>query len=206
MNALPVATLTATLLIAATPYSKDVNAAARLQRCQGEDGSVLYTDKACGALGVKATPFPRELITRIAFADALPTNGDAKRPAPVARRSLANGCARTPTQLAMDLRGAFALGDVNRIAESYHWTGLSHKQGQRIMARLDQLSSKPISNVHYFSAQIGSAGLDGYADADTGNAHAGNAGVMQVTFGTGASASMNDFDVEKNSDCYFIRF
>lgn len=29
---------------------------------------------------------------------------------------------------------------------------------------------------------------------------------MQLKFGTGASTSVTDFDVEKYSDCYFIRF
>ncbi|MEO6366194.1 MAG: hypothetical protein ABIO38_09145, partial [Luteimonas sp.] len=133
MNALPVATLATALLLAATPYSHGVSAATGLQRCQTQDGTVLYTDKACGVLGAAAKPISAELITRIAREEALSNvqpstdlgQDDLAATEAAGRRSLAGGCARTPTQLAMDLRGAFALGDVNRIAESYHWTGLS---------------------------------------------------------------------------------
>ena len=70
------------------------------------------------------------------YADAAMPLACDRRAHPVSRRGPGSGCARTPTQLAMDLRGALALGDVNRIAESYHWVGMSNKQGQRIMDRL----------------------------------------------------------------------
>ena len=48
----------------------------------------------------------------------------------IARRSAAAGCARTPTQLSMDLHGSLALGDVNRLAESYHWVGMTQAQSK----------------------------------------------------------------------------
>lgn len=208
MNVIPLATLAAALLIGATPYSQPVNAGPALQRCLTADGTVLYTDKACRALGAAATPVSGEFKARIArdasTSDALDDADMAIRT--VGRRSLSGGCARTPTQLSMDLRGAFALGDVNRIAESYHWTGLSNKEGHRIMGRLDRLADKRISDVHYFNAQIQTAGLDGYELASASNSYGGSAGVMQVTFGDGASTSVSDFDVEKYSGCYFIKF
>lgn len=219
MNALPVATLAAALMIAATPYSQPVNAGAGLQRCQTQDGTVLYTDKACGVLGASATPISAELITRIAREEAMsnaqPSDESGQdnlaMTAAAGRRSLAGGCARTPTQLAMDLRGAFALGDVNRIAESYHWTGLSHEDGKRIMQRLEQFIDNRVSDVDYFNAQIQTVGVDGFgADANalasTASTFGGSAGVMQVRFGTGASTSVADLDVEKYSGCYFVKF
>lgn len=219
MNALPVATLAAALMIAATPYSQPVNAGAGLQRCQTQDGTVLYTDKACGALGADTTPISAALFTRIAREeaqfDAQPGDEFGQREiamtAAAGRRSLSGGCARTPTQLAMDLRGAFALGDVNRIAESYHWTGLSHQDGKRILQRLEQFADRRVSDVDYFNAQIQTVGVDGFgaeahALASTANTYGGSAGVVQVRFGTGASTSVTDLDVEKYSDCYFVRF
>ena len=218
MNAVPLATLAAAFLIAATPYSQPASAGTALQRCQTQDGTVLYTDKACGALGAEATPISAELVTRIAREEAMSNaqpspefGNDALMTSGGGRRSLAAGCARTPTQLAMDLRGAFALGDVNRIAESYHWAGLSHEDGKRIMARLDQYTDRNVSDIDYFNAQISSAGtgdFSGATFAGTAYAHAtgGNAGVMQVRFGTGASTSVTDFDVQKYSGCYFVKF
>ncbi|MCY7353914.1 MAG: hypothetical protein LH470_02305 [Lysobacter sp.] len=214
MKTLPLATLAATLMLAATPYSQPVNAGTALQRCQGADGTVMYTDKACGALGATATPISGGLMSRIAREEAMSGNTDTlgafdpndMATASVGRRSPSGGCARTPTQLAMDLRGAFALGDINRIAESYHWTGLSHQAGQRIMERLDQLTGKQITDVDYFNAQIQTAGLGGYDVASTGNTYGGSEGVMQVRFGTGASTTVTDFNVEKYSNCYFVKF
>lgn len=180
---------------------------------------MIYTDKACGSLGAKATPISVALMSRIAREEAMSANTGTfgafdpndMATASVGRRSPSGGCARTPTQLSMDLRGAFALGDVNRIAESYHWTGLSHHAGQRIMERLDQLTGRQITDVDYFNAQIQNAqiqtaGLSDYDVASAGNTHGGSAGVMQVRFGTGGATTVTDFDVEKYSDCYFVKF
>lgn len=129
------------------------------------------------------------------------------RTAAVGRRSASSGCARSPTQLAMDLRGAFALGDVNRIAESYHWVGMSHKGALRIMERLENLARHDIADSQYFNAQIGSGGgMEGWtasSDASIG----GSAGVLQVTFGDdGRALTVTDFDVERYAGCYFVRF
>lgn len=206
MNVLPVATLAAALLIATTPYSQSVNAATGLQRCQTQDGTVLYTDKACGALGADAMPISAELMSRIAREEALSNaqpsaefgQDELGMTATAGRRSLTRGCARSPTQLAMDLRGAFALSDINRIAESYYWTGLSQQEGQRIMRRLEQFTAKRVSDVDYFNAQL--------QTASAVTTYGGSAGVMQVKFGTGTSTSVTDFNVENYSDCYFVRF
>ena len=119
---LPVAAFSLTLLAAAMlPVAQPVQAAATaLQRCEGANGEVVYTDKACAAFGAASVPMSGELLTRIAYEEAK-TYEDASlapadrlaAPAAVApsRRSAASGCARTPTQLSMDLQGALALGD-----------------------------------------------------------------------------------------------
>lgn len=135
----------------------------------------------------------------------------------VGRRSASGGCARSPTQLAMDLRGAFALGDVNRIAESYHWVGMSHKGAYRIMERLESLARHHIADTQYFNAQISSGGgIDGGTlgggtlggwTASSNSSVGGSAGVLQVTFGDdGRTLSVTDFDVERFAGCYFVRF
>lgn len=222
MKALPLASFAVTVLAAALamPYSPRVEASAGIQRCQSNDGSVVYTDKACGALGADALPISRELTTRIASDrrndvrtdDAL-IDGlgvvDASTPAPtrsVGRRSILSGCAESPTQLTMDLQGAMALGDINRIAESYHWVGMSTSAGQRTLARLEALAARNLVDVRFFDATI-QGGLGQFADASQPLDESSSAGgVMQLSFGAGASTHSVMFDVEKYQGCYFIRF
>lgn len=201
-------------------------AANGIQRCVAADGVAVYTDQPCGAMSAKRTPMSAELIQRIAGGQGANTvaagasaDGTAAefagagfdgalRPAAVAvaRRSPASGCARTPTQLAMDLQGAWALGDVNSVAESYHWVGIDHRQGEKIMQRLDRLSAQPLQQAEYFDAQIGGGSIQ-LADAGTGSHPSGEgAGIMQVTFGAAGTPNVQDFEVAQYRGCYFIGF
>jgi hypothetical protein len=189
-----------------------------VQQCRTSDGSAVYTDKPCRAIGGQSMPIRAELATRIVREQAfearvsgvevqtipttLQTMGAAQDA--IGRRSVAGGCAHTPTQLAMDLRGAFALGDVNRIAESYHWVGMSQRAANATMQHLEQLAKRSVIDTHYYDAQISGdawiASADGTADVG------GSAGVLQVQFGEGAVGSVQDFDVERYAGCYFVRF
>jgi len=207
MNILPLAALTATFLAASLPLTPPVQAGTGIQRCEAGDGTIVYADKACAAFGAAPRPLPSELLNRIAreeskaatapppHADAAPVNAMA-----VTRRAPEAGCARTPTQLAMDLRGSLALRDVNRLAESYHWVGLTQSQSKPIMQKLERISVQPLQDAHYFDAQIGPGGMQ-LADAGQSNAAAG---VMQLVFG-GQSRQVLDLDVEKYAGCYFVR-
>ena len=210
---LPVAAFSLTLLAAAMlPVTQPVQAAATaLQRCEGANGEIVYTDKACASFGAASVPMSGELLTRIAYEEAK-TYEDASlapadrlaAPAAVApsRRSAASGCARTPTQLSMDLQGSLALGDVNRVAESYHWVGMGQRQAERVLARLEDLAGRPVVHAQYFNAQIGGA----MAMADAGASTATNGGILQVMFGEGSARRVVDFDVQRYAGCYFVRF
>ena len=110
----------------------------------------------------------------------------------IGRRSIRGGCARTTTQLAMDLRGAFALGDVNRIAESFHWVGMSQRGANETMKRLQSLSKRSrwtCSTTTRRSAAGWRPRMRATAPA------ASDGGVMQLQFGDGMSATVQDFDV-----------
>lgn len=194
-----------------------------VQQCITADGNVLYTDKPCRSVGARAVAMRGELATRlvreratearytgveVAFVSntyaPTPTTATmrAAREA-IARRSVHGGCARTTTQLAMDLRGAFALGDVNRIAESFHWVGMSQRGANATMQRLQSLSKRNLMDVQYYDAQIG--GWMETADAGA-SAEASDGGVMQLQFGDGMNATIQDFDVVRNGGCWFVRF
>lgn len=206
MKPLPSGALAVALLVASTaPDVTPAHAQSRgIQRCEAVDGTAIYTDRTCASLGATSSPMSGELLTRLASSgdDLDPGMFGARRAPSVARRSLASGCARSSTQLSMDLQGAWALGDVNRIAESYHWVGLDTGRARTIMQRLDRLAAQPLWQAHYFDARIG--GAMHYADATA--AAPSTAGVMQLVFADGASRQVQDFDVRRYHGCYFIEF
>ena len=233
MNRSLLATLIAGMLLSTVPASAPVEATSAIQRCESPYDTLVYTDKSCAAFSAKAVPMSGELLTRIAHEDAREDSiasatgdaggmdasqyVDAATPLdtatgtgiPVSRRGPGSGCARTPTQLAMDLRGSLGLGDVNRVAESYDWAGLSNRQGQRIMDRLQQLIGRQVVDSRYFDAQITSspflADAGAAMSADASDARPADAGILQLTLG-GAQASIIDFDVRHYAGCYFVRY
>ena len=119
----------------------------------------------------------------------------------VGRRSVADGCARTPTQLQMDLQGAFALGDVNRVAESYHWVGISSDQARTTMDRLQQLTNHPVLDTRYYNAGIGAGSLLASASGAPGGG-----GILHLLLAGDGSPSVVDFDVHRYAGCYFVSF
>lgn len=235
MNKPLLAAFALTALLASAPWTPQALAGTGIQRCQAPDGATVYTDKACAVFGSRAVPMSGELLTRIVreeardealagssvdagsnpnldfagFVDAQTSLASTTSSSAAGRRSASGGCARTPTQLAMDLRGAFVLGDVNRIAESYHWVGMSSKGAVRVMERLDSLARHQINDTQYYDAQISSGDGTGMgALVATASSVGGSGGVLQVTFGDDGrtTTSVTDFDVEHYADCYFVRF
>lgn len=220
------ATVAASVLLAtAVPMPTPVEAAGGIQRCQSPDGTLVYTDKACAVFGAKATPMSGELMTRIAREEAISARADAPEGTVDAalplqagglatvssgRRAPTSGCARTPTQLQMDLRGSMMLGDVNRLAESYHWVGMSSQAGERTLDRLQRLVGRPVLDTQYYDARIGFADASGFADAATLLADSaggdGDAGVLQLVIGDDGARSVVDFDVHRYAGCYFVSF
>ncbi|UHQ19785.1 hypothetical protein LVB87_01030 [Lysobacter sp. KIS68-7] len=213
------------LCCVALPAPQRAQAAGPIRACQASDGSAVYTDKPCRAFGARTVAMRDELATRIVREQALeaeitgvaPDGYETIAPASldedtmsaardaIGRRAVAGGCAHTPTQLAMDLRGSFALGDVNRIAESYHWVGMSQREATATMRRLEHLAKQPLVDASYYDASIGS-GWIAMADASD-SAHAPpSGGVMQLQFGSGGATTMQDFDVARYRGCYFVRF
>lgn len=198
------------VLLAAIPVSPQAHATTGIMKCAMPDGSTVYSDRACHG-GSKAVPMSGELLTRIARDEARsPDATDAIEsdaiPVP-GRRSVSAGCARSPAQLEMDLRASIALGDVNRVAESYHWVGLSTREGERVLDRLQRMTREPVADAHYFDATISSSplGADAVEIASTGSA-SGSAGMLQLQIGRGAGSSVVDLDVERYAGCYFVRF
>lgn len=222
MNRLSLVIAASIALLATAPASAPLDAAIALQRCKSPDGSLVYTDKVCAAFGAESLPIPGDLLTRISREEStdtrrngmdmsvLPDNAMTSSPDGAGRRGATSGCARTPTQVSMDLGGALALGDVYRVAESYHWVGMSTKQGEHTLDRLQRLTGKQAVDSHYYDARIGSS--DGFVDAGTLRASSstdiggGNTGILQVMVDDDGARSAIDFDVHTYACCYFVSF
>ena len=209
MKTLSITTCSAALLAALLPAPQGVQAGTAIQRCAAADGTVVYTDRACSTLGAKPVPMSGELLTRIARersrevgVEAVSLGAAPSIEGTAGRRSPLAGCAKSPTQLAMDLQGSLALRDVNRLAESYHWVGQSHANAQPLLARLERMSRQPLQDIAFFDAQIGPGGMQ-LADASGG---AGAAGIMQLMLGGDAGPQVVDLHVERYAGCYFVRF
>lgn len=202
----PVSTtaIAAALLLAALPaVPPRAEAAAGVLRCQMPDGTSVYTNTACSDFGAQAAPLSADVLNRIereqrhearlsgVADDALSAIGP-RRPAAGARRGVASGCAGSPGQLARDLQASLAMGDVNRVAESFDWAGMRHEQAQPIMDQLDRMAGREaVVDAEFFAAQLGGRG---------------DAGMMQVTFEADGATRVDDFAVSANSGCYFLRY
>ncbi|GAB3361273.1 hypothetical protein [Lysobacter tyrosinilyticus] len=210
------------LLAASVTQSRNAFAAgdSTIQRCEAEDGNAVYTDKPCAQFQAQPTRMSSDLSFRLAMAEAaeaasVPTLSlgpyrDASEPleagsreappSPPGRRSAAAGCAHSPQQLSQDLVGAFALHDVNRVAESYHWAGMNQRQALPVMKRLEKLSARPLADARYLAAWIRSS--DEESDAAAVSTKHLDSGMMQLVFAGGERVI--DFNVRRYSGCYFI--
>lgn len=204
MKTLSATALVTALVALALPWSGPVGANSGLRRCEQADGSIAYTDRVCASLGARQMVLSGELLTRIARDEAAYGQGidfsDAQPVANVGRRSQTSGCARSTRQLSMDIQGSLALHSVNRLAESYHWVGRTHREAQQHMLRLERMAAQRLTDAKYFDAQIG--GAMQFADASMASP---NTGIVQLTLDNGSAQQVMDLTVLRYSGCYFVR-
>src|SRR5690606_30204870 len=117
----------------------------------------------------------------------------AAAPRAPARRPPGRGCATTPAQLALDLRTGLAAGDVNRIAESFDWAGTGHAQAMQAMAGMERVRGLVLVNADYVDGSRGPAASG-----------AGGRGTLQVVLQDAGVEKVADFDVRRDSGCYFV--
>src|SRR5690606_3371288 len=115
------------LLLALPAMPSHAEAKTGVLRCQMPDGTSAYSNRACSDLGGKAVPLPAEVLNRIASEqrreyrmsgeDAMAvTEADAFLGG---RLIPTGGCAASPEQLASHMQASMAMGDVNRLAETF---------------------------------------------------------------------------------------
>ncbi|MCD9004985.1 hypothetical protein LDO31_01795 [Luteimonas sp. XNQY3] len=117
------------LLLAASAIAAacmPASASAQVRRCTAPDGGTVYTDRACSAVGATAST---------------PRGGNAPPNLP------RTGCQRQLRGLIHELSFAIDQRDTNRLASLYHWQGLSHSGGYRVLERLDAIAQRPLVNI-----------------------------------------------------------
>lgn len=205
MNAartLLVSALATACLIAFPKLGGFGDANASIQKCVSPDGTVSYTDGACGAMGSPAA-LPAHLARAIDNeADATieyDANGSVTAPTRLGPRSALAGCARNPDQLQADIGYAFASRDLNRIAGNYHWVGLSHRDARGILGKLERMANDRIVRSQLFEAGLG----DAFATAPQSDDGASTAGYLQLALANGSPIQMK---VTQYRGCYFASF
>jgi hypothetical protein len=194
------------------PASPDARAGyVGIQHCRAADGSSVYTDKPCTFVGAKPAAMSADLGMRLAseasrepaaYADGARSNAVVPAGQAIGRRSLLAGCARTPTQLAMDIQASIAQKAVNRLAESWHWVGVTQAQATPVMKRLERLAREQVQATHYYDAQMGF----GLQLASAGTDSDGRAGILQVSTGGEDGMQSLELNVERYAGCYFVHF
>ena len=213
---LATASLAAAVALVALPSLPRVaHATTSVLRCQMPDGSKLYTNKACSSFGGTPVPMDAAVLNRIKaeqrreVRQVAQRNGDDPALALAAleadsivatsassRRPVSSGCAGSPEQLAVDLQASLAMDDVNRVAESFDWTGMANDQAQRVFKQLEQMAaSREVVDADYFEASISYGGVP-----------SSNRGLMQVTFAAADAAAVDNFEVTRQQGCYFLRY
>lgn len=121
---LPVAVVLAAAALAALPHALR----AQVNRCTAPDGTSIYTDRDCSALGaVERLPRDREASAQ--------------------RRAWRGGCPRSIHALIREMTAAIDARDVNRLAGVYHWPGISSRASHGLMDRLDRVVQDPVLDI-----------------------------------------------------------
>ena len=188
-----------TWALVAVPH--DAEAATGIARCAMPDGTFAYTNVACGSLGGRHVGLPADVQNRIRreqyreaelTGTALPPKGLlATSPLSASSRPKGQSCATTPQQLAVDLRASMAQGNVNRIAESFDWVGMSHAQAMQMMTRLKRLGGVSLVDAEYFGSAPGLRTAGG--------------GTLQVVLEEAGVQKVTDFDIRRHEGCYFLQ-
>ena len=203
--------LLSTVLAASAMLPGKEAVAAPVSRCSA-NGTVIYTDKACGSVGARAVPMSMELIRSLAREDIdnvangdgplTPSEEQESAKAYLAARHGGAGCARTPQQLQLLLRGAVSMGDVNRIASAYDWAGMGSAQARHVLQKLESLARSPVVSTQYFNATIGDAAIVSMQPVALRSD--GGAGFLQLVQSGGNQVT--EFEVSKRMGCYFVSF
>lgn len=131
---MPLRPATAALCLLALAALPSV-AAAEIRRCVMPGGNVVHTDRSCSSLG--------------GVEQFRPDPGRA-----YSARLYYGACAATLPDLLYELTSAIDSRDVNRLAASYHWPGLSGRNANATMDRLDDIAARPLLDLRLVTTEV----------------------------------------------------
>lgn len=169
-----------------------------VSRCAGADGTAIYTDGSCRALGAQVTPMSAHLVRNLVREGALGLSQSmamATVNRPDRRESSAAQCARTPGQLAAALKTSLSAGDVNDLAGIYDWHDMSGKQSRTVLKRLEQMSDRKLIDGRFFATGMGEAA-----------GKPGESGVVQLVQGARTAPTVTELAVVRRSGCLLLAF
>ena len=180
---LPLLLLTSALML---PHA---SARAQVKHCVASDGTRIYTDRKCEALGASAYVEP-----------SVSSGTSFGRP---------NACARSVQDLAYALDEAIRSGDANRIAGLYDWAGTGTANGYRLMDRLETIAERPLVDVQpLYAGDADPYGypfsMDGPADAATRKPQLIGLRVEQ-TLRNGSTPARAVFGLRRRLGCWWVR-
>ncbi len=169
--------------------------------CLQQDGSVVYTDGLCAA---DQTEHATDKAEPAAPAPGLRPAGRGIAPPPA--------CSRSPEQLQWAIRAALDSRDVNALAKSYHWAGVSSTQAEALMIRLERLARTPVLDVQLAYVETGTPASDGLPEEDANPASEPRprvpAALRVVSYREdgGAGTASTAFRLQRHFDCWWIRY
>lgn len=133
-------------------YAEPAHAQQQVNRCRAADGTAVFSDKPCTALGA---------VTRMP---------------PAALRDSANGlyrhgCPSRLSELVGLLHSAIDAGDVNRLSSLYLWNDVPASAANQILSRLESIASRPLLDIGpVYPTAPAASGLTA-ADTPTASSH-----------------------------------
>jgi hypothetical protein len=156
-------------------------ACAQVRHCVTAAGGNVYTDKRCEELAAVPAPPP---------AATLVPGAAVRRPA----------CARTLRDLSFELQAAIDAQDVNRLAASYDWAGMSTRAGFAVLDRLAAIARRPLLDIVPLYPGAG----DGFlADEPT---RAPSALRLEQTLDDSATPAPTVLSLRRTLGCWWVRF
>ena len=188
------------LLVGSTTSAQD------MRRCQGTDGSVVYTDRLCES---EQSEKPAA-STVTAVAPQTLRSGRTGMPPPPA-------CSKSPGELLYSVRSAIDMKDVNQLVKSYHWVGVSQEQSESLLGRLDAMADRPLLDVQLLYPELDTQTLPDSSESELYDAgdystreptrtlpHALK--VMQYRSNTATETVSTVFRLQRHYECWWIRF
>lgn len=129
-------------------------AAQAVYRCTDAEGRAVFTDQPCESI---------QAVPRAAPGDTAPLGATLGGQA-------ALGCARTPEALRQGVRIALSAGDVNRLANYYHWPGTGTGAARYVMDTLEAIAARPLVGLDWWPPRAARAGAAATGANDPGHA------------------------------------